>query len=413
LHYIVNTANVPATPLTFSATSPTFPALDSSTQPVAPRIVDYHLQQPTMAQWNLTVDHQLPWGLGLTVSYIGSKGWHQIQTIEGNPTVPAGFTNGIPYYGCYTTAQTTFVLPGANGACPTSNSSVGPKTNTSFYQALYSTAGGDSYYHSLQAQVVKRVTHGLQFQLNYTYAKALDDGVKSILDPESTASDQTPYGATGLDKGPSFVDIRQNLRANVIYHAPSFQSDKLWAAPFHGWWFGSIISAQTGYPITPTLGGPGANDRALQNNINETDRPDLDPSFNASTAVTGDPTKWFQPTMFDLPIAGHLGNAGRGILRGPNLRNVDLSINKDTRLKWLGEQGAVQFRAELFNILNHANFGLPAGGIWNGPVSPATVASTPVGQIGTAAIPALKNVAVINTTTNRSRQVQLALKIVF
>ncbi len=417
LHIITNTSTTPAFPFTYSATSPTFPALDSTTQPVAPRIVDYHLQQPTMGQWNLTVDHQFPLGLGLTVSYIGSKGWHQIQTIEGNVTVPAGFLpNGLPFYGCYNAAQTSFVLPGANGACAAGFNTFGVKTNPTYNTALYSTAGGDSWYNSLQAQLVKRISHGVQFQLTYTYAKSLDDGVKSILDPESTASDQAPENL-GLDRGPSFVDVRQNLRANVIYHAPNVKSDKMWAAPLHGWWFGSIISAQTGYPVTPTLGGPGGSDRALQNNINETDRPNLDPSFNSGTVVTGNPNMWFNPTMFDLPAAGMLGNAGRGIIRGPELKNVDLSVNKDTRLKWLGEQGNLQFRAEFFNILNHADFGLPVGGIWQGPVNGGTLTGLPSGPIGSgtgaATIQELKNVAAITNTTNRSRQVQLALKVVF
>jgi hypothetical protein len=436
LHYIVNTSGTPAIPLTYSATLPTFPALDSSTQPVAPRIVDYHLQQPTMAQWNLTVDHQLPFGMALSVSYIGSKGWHQIQTIEGNPTVPVGYLpNGLPYYGCFNAAQTEYVLPSATtGACnsapPTcfdvggavaasctgTFNTYGAKTNTSFYQALYSTAGGDSYYHSLQVQLVKQITKGLQFQVNYTFAKALDDGVKSILDPESTASDQDANNLYN-DKGPSFVDIRNNLRANVIYHAPNISSDKMWAKPLHGWWFGSIISMQSGYPITPTLGGPGSSDRALQNNINETDRPNLDPSFNASTVVTGNPNDWFNQTMFDLPAAGMLGNAGRGIVRGPDLKNVDFSINKDTHVKKLGEEGAVQFRAEIFNILNHADFGLPAGSIWNGPGSGETLAGLPSGQLGSGtgatAITILKTAGVIGSTTERSRQIQLALKVVF
>jgi len=401
------------------------------------------LQQPSLAQWNLTLDRQLPFGMALTAAYVGSKGWHAIQTQEGNPTVPvATNASGLPVYGCYLTDQSQYILPDSTGTCNTnattgcfaaatfasapcktttkanSFSTFGLKTNPAFGPTLYATAGGLTWYHSLQVAVNKRISHGIQFQVNYTWAKSEDNGVKSILDPESTASDQAPNNLS-LDKGPAFIDIRQNLRANVIYHAPDFKSDQFYAKPLHGWWFGSIISAQTGYPITPVLGGPGNSDRALQNNINETDRPNIDPSFNASTVVTGDPNHWFQYSMFDLQPAGTLGNAGRGIVRGPQLRNVDVNINKDTRVKWLGEQGNVQFRAELFNVLNHANFLLPSGNVWNGPASGQTTGSAPVGQFGSAGgpIPSMSSgvpsVGRISSTQTKSRQIQLALKIVF
>ena len=275
-------------------------------------------------------------------------------------------------------------------------------------QVQYYTAGGDTWYNGLQTSLNMRLHHGVQFQLNYTFAKSLDDGQKVNSDSGSTAVSGQTVDQLFSDKGPSFVDVRHNVRANLIYHAPNFKSDSLWAAPLHGWWFGSIVSLQSGFPINPILG----TDRSLQNNANVSTRPNLDPSFNAATVITGNVNQWFNPTMFDLQPAGTLGNAGRNMLRGPNLRNVDFSVNKDTHVRWLGEAGSLQFRAEMFNILNHPNFLAPDGSMWASPGN-AKIGTVASGQIGSPGIGILKTAGQITSTTTTSRQIQLALKVVF
>jgi hypothetical protein len=403
------------------------------------RVIQFHLTQPTMGQWNLTLDHQLPWGMALTVGYVGNKAWHQTQLIEGNPTIPVGtLPNGLPQYGCYPNTTYGFTLGsapvpaavGANGACATGFSQIGPKTNQNctvniapltsatptivpgpcWGTALISTNGGDTTYNSLQIGLNKRLNHGLQMQFQYTYAHALDDGVKTILDVDSTSSSQAPQNLNE-DHGNSYNDIRHNLRANVIYHLPDLKSDAFYAKPLHGWWVGSIVSWQTGYPMTPVSGISG---RSLQGNVAAADRPNLDPSFDPNTVVTGNPNQWFNPTMFDLQTAGTLGNAGRGIFRGPKLANADISVNKDTRLKWLGEQGNVQFRAEMFNILNHANFAAPSATLTlQNSVASTAVSTIPNGQYGSGALAIAPSFGAVTRTANKSRQIQLALKVVF
>ena len=81
--------------------------------------------------------------------------------------------------------------------------------------------------------------------------------------------------------------------------------------------------------------------------------------YDPSTVITGNPNNWFNPLMFQLGNVGFLGNVQRGLLRGPDLRNWNLSVNKDTVLPMLGEKGMLEFRAEFFNVLNRANFGFP------------------------------------------------------
>jgi hypothetical protein len=96
--------------------------------------------------------------------------------------------------------------------------------------------------------------------------------------------------------------------------------------------------------------------------------------------------------------SGYLGDASRDDLRGPHLRDWDFSINKDTALPFLGEAGKLQFRAEIFNILNHTNFGLPNGTIFAANVTNETP---------------LTNAGQILYTNTTSRQIQFGLKIIF
>ena len=180
------------------------------------------------------------------------------------------------------------------------------------------------------------ISQGFQFQFNYTWSKLLDTGVSASSSESGTEVWQVPNGDnTLLDRGPSVYDNTNNARINFIYHAPTIGSEGLMSKAVNGWWFSSIISLQSGYPITPTLG----SDRALQNDMQESERPDYAASYSKGAALIGTPAEWFNPTMFSLPKAGTLGNKeSRGILRGPGLENVDFSIVKDTKAAFLGEK---------------------------------------------------------------------------
>jgi Carboxypeptidase regulatory-like domain/TonB dependent receptor len=385
----------------------------SVNQPQAPRTVQFDLQQPTLLQYNLQVEQQLPWGMAMTVGYVGSRGWHLMQTKEGDPPVAVGTdAEGLPIYGCWNSTRTATASLTPVGACPAGFTNSGPRLNPAFSEVWRSAASGDSYFNSLQAQVLKRISQGLQFQLAYTWAHSIDDGTGIATRDGGTGTIQTPFYLTKtqpltqrFDRGPSIFDIRNNIRANMIYHAPNLKSNGIVSKVANGWWFSSIVSAQSGYPFTVNLG----SDRELAaGNVSE--RPSLDPSFNASTVITGNPVHWFNPTMFDLQPAGTLGNEPRGFLRGPGFYNVDFSAVKDTKLGLLGEAGMVEFRAEVFNILNHTNFSLPNNTIWSAG-SPATVTA---GQIGvTPGVNPTGTAGTITSTANFSRQIQFAIKLIF
>jgi hypothetical protein len=128
--------------------------------------------------------------------------------------------------------------------------------------------------------------------------------------------------------------------------------------------------------------------------------------YNKSTVITGNPNQWFNPLMFVPEPIGYQGNASRGLLRGPHLSNFDISLNKDTSAPFLGEKGQIQFRAEFFNIFNHANFGLPGGE--TGAVYAGNLTDT-----GGYEEAPLSTAGQITSTVTTSRQIQLSLKLIF
>jgi hypothetical protein len=223
---------------------------------------------------------------------------------------------------------------------------------------------------------------------------------------------------------------------SLLYHLPNLKSNGLLSKFVNGWWTGNIVALQTGFAFTPLL----ATNRSNSGNLNAApDRVDINTQaiargaaltnaeggtyvaaanfvpYNPHTVITGNPHQWFNPNMFHMQpmvpcpnnqalICGTLGNASRGILRGPGLGEWDFSIVKDTAVPLLGKEGSLQFRTEIFNILNHTNLGMPASAtIFNGDTSA-------LGEYQQAPV---VGVGQITTTTTTSRQIQFALKLIF
>ncbi len=403
----------------------------------SPTAVVTNFTSPHMQDFNLTVERQLPFGMALSVAYAGSRGLNLWQPAnESNPFCPnsntfvpqgcAGFTtvvpNASPVWGCQATQ---------GPACPPGFTAA-PRLNP-FYTnfGLFNTIG-ISNYNALEVNLTKRLGHGLQFQSAYTFSKLLDD--TEGLSNSDTSGSQTgliedPFNPM-LDYGPGNFDIKQNWHFNVLYNLPNAPVRGFLGKVLSGWWTGSIVTVQTGQPFTPLLGAD-REQAGLAGTNGGLERPDYVTSsnlatvtaaaqaagvtscpanstgcipynpvvFNPNTVITGTVGQWFNPNMFTLPAVGTIGDVPRNTLRGPGLSTWDFSINKDTSLRWLGEAGKVQFRAELFNILNHPNLG-PAqnGGFLSGSVK--DLAENPAFT------------GIISTSTS-SRQIQFSLKLLF
>ena len=153
-----------------------------------------------------------------------------------------------------------------------------------------------------------------------------------------------------------------------------------------GWQLNGIATLLSGFPFTPQIGSNRSGDGDTRN----PDRPSVDSSF-AGPVLLQKPNQWFNPKAFKLPDAGTYGNLGRGVLRGPGLAEVDLSLFKNTAVS---ERASLQFRAEFFNVLNRPNFGTPNPIVFTG------------GAISSSA-------GLITITTTTSRQIQFGLKLIF
>ncbi|MEE8177117.1 MAG: TonB-dependent receptor, partial [Acidobacteriota bacterium] len=339
-------------------------------------ILDFHLKQPRMYQWNLTLQRQLPFDMSLSVGYVGTRGIRLLQPREANPRVPSPASE-CGGQRCWLTKEN-------------------PRVSPHWDDVIMMTAGGGSWYNALQVSFSKRLSNGLQFQNSYTWSNAMDDVQGQFQSEFSRTS-----GDLGADPGnmrydwnPAAFDYRHNLTSNAIYHLPNIVDSGGIGALLNGWWFSGIFTATTGFPFTVVINRQTSNS-GLRGTEPRIDRPHLAPGRTYEDALVGGrdraPNGWFDPDAFVAPLPGFKGNTQRGGLVGPGFATLDFSVMKDTRLGFLGESGMVQFRAEFFNILNKTNLRFPERRFDR--------SRNRAGQI--------------TGTLGTSRQIQLALKIVF
>jgi hypothetical protein len=139
------------------------------------------------------------------------------------------------------------------------------------------------------------------------------------------------------------------------------------------------------FPVTYVAGGTPASNCNVNATAKTASCTYSFVPFSQSGLVLGNASQWFNPLMFGETPLGQLGNSGRDTLPGPPERNWDFSIVKDTKLGFLGEQGNLEFRAEIFNILNHTNFGAPSTAFYTGTGNTGSAPTSSVYLPGTTA----------------------------
>jgi len=254
---------------------------------------------------------------------------------------------------------------------------------------------GWSHYKGLWLTANERPMKGLQFNASYTLAKSTDTNSLST----ATIVVQDSNNIAGSE-GPSDFDVRHRFVINAIYDLP-FKGNAL----VDGWQLSVVTQAQTGSPLNIVTG------ISAFNGVNNTLRPDLvgDPS------IVGSRTQWFNnavcdprivtgagactsSSVFALPVSAngvfHFGNLGRNAVYGPGFSNTDFSIVKNLPL---GGAARLQFRIEMFNIFNQANYGLPG-----------RIAAVPSSSFGV-----ITNTRFPTGDSGSARQVQFALKALF
>ena len=380
-------ASLPVSKLPIDPTAPT-PAKAL----LVPGGIQPDVKMPTLISYSLRVEQELTPNTSFTLGYVGSHGYHQLIGIDGNTPVPTI----CPASSCPGAYPASFPAPLAGSAIPAGSFYIPagtPKANPSLANTWTWFSRGDSNYNALQADVNHRFSHDLALRGVYTWSKALDNG-DSL---NQTAAGNAPGLASNpydlhADWGLGTYDVRNIGVVSAVYTLP-FGNGKPFASDLHGfargaisgWSVNSIITIQSGFPITPQLSYNPSNDGDTRNPV----RPFVNPNFHGSI-ILGKPSQWFNPGAFLAPPAnsGFWGNLGRDTLTGPGLGTWDFSAFKDTKIR---ERMDIEFRAELFNLLNRANFN-----------TPNLITFTPAGVSGTA--------GAITSTSTTSRQVQFALK---
>ncbi|MGA7908930.1 MAG: carboxypeptidase regulatory-like domain-containing protein [Candidatus Sulfotelmatobacter sp.] len=387
------TYSIASLPISSLPIDPTAPLLPKAL--LVPGGIQPDMKTPTLVSWSFRIQQELSSNTALTVGYVGSHGYHEMIGVDANEPIPTI----CPASPCPATYPGTFPGALANAPVPAGTfyiPSGTPKANPALANTWTWVSRGDSNYNALQVDANHRFSHGESLRGVYTWSKALDDG-DSL---NSTAAANAPGLVSNpldlrADYGLATYDVRHLGVINAIYQLPFGKGQPMggslagWrSVAAGGWSVSSIVTVQSGFPFTPQLSYNPSNNGDTRNPV----RPFANPDFTGPV-ILGKPGQWFNPEAFlqPPPNSGFYGNLGRDTLIGPGLATWDFSVLKDTTIH---ERLNLQFRAEIFNLLNRANFN-----------TPSLIVFTPSGVSGTA--------GAINSTSTTSRQVQFGLKVVW
>jgi hypothetical protein len=288
-------------------------------------------RDPTIYSWMFSAQRQLIADVMVEAAYVGKSSTGLNMGLEANPAI---------------------FVPGRSTAANINDrriyyaGRIGPVTE--------SAAAGHSTYHGLDVSGRMRNRHGLSLTAAYTWSKSID-GFSNFA--HNVRGNQNPFDRRA-DKGVSDFDRTHVLSLSWVYDTPKVSpmmgNSRVAATIVDGWEFSGIARMVSGAPFSVTMG----TDNSLTG-VN-LDRPNLtgEPAFSSDRPRSEQVARWFNTAAFTAPPLGSYGNAGRNILRGPGTANVDLGLFKTFRL---GSEraGRLQFRAELFNVLNRVNFSNP------------------------------------------------------
>ena len=373
---------------------PILPAAVPSAAKLVPGGVQPDLQTPTVMSWSFRIQQQITANTALTVGYVGNHGYHELVGVDANEPFPVV----CPASPCPATYPSNFPAGIAGTPVPAGTYYVpnSTKANPAINNTWTYFSEGDSSYNALQVDLNHRFSKDFSIRGVYTWSKTIDDGssLNATTSGNEPALVSNPFDLRA-DRGLANFDVRNVAAVNASYALPfgpgkHFQTaaSGLVNSLVGGWTINSIVALQGGFPFTPQLSYNPSNNGDTRNPV----RPFVNPAFTGPI-ILGNPNQWFNPAAFLAPpnASGFYGNLGRDTLTGPGLATWDLSFHKDTRIR---ERLNLQLRAEIFNLLNRANFN-----------TPNAVVFTPTGVSPTA--------GVITSTATTSRQIQFGLKLLW
>jgi len=328
---------------------------------LSPRAQNRQRKDETSPQWGLTIQQELPAHFVGAISYSGNRGIH-LQTINYENVIDA--TTGLrpyPEYG----------------------------------QAEYRTNESSSTFHSLQISAHRYLNAGWTFAASYMWSHAINDG--SLGGGEADAVAPQNVFCRKCERSSSNQDVRHVFSANSVFQLPFGKDKRFMRRPgvlrgtLGGWSLSWIATARTGQPVNVTIKRASSD---VPNGYNLSQRPDLLPGISLVPPSGQTPSQWINPAAFRIPAPGASGTAGRNIVRGPGLVQIDVAFAKRFAIS---ERSAIELRGEAFNVLNRAQLGNPSGDITvpaQFGIIQSTVNTTPIG-------------------TGTPRQLQLMLRVVF
>jgi hypothetical protein len=342
-----------------------FPLGQPSLPPVAiTAIPDGKLHAPYFMEWSLGIEHQFGTTASLHAQYVGTRAVNQPYStqVNGYQTVCQGCFAPFPYL---------------------------QPTDARFAAVTQLSTGANSHYNGLQLTAMKRLGHGLQGQVNYTWSHCMDTVSNGGFLPFSAGGILSPLpGDLARDYGPCDYDIRHNLNAQYVYQLPIRVRSHSLGYALNGWQISGTAFWHSGVPFSVLSTPYSANGNGIVQGSG--------PQF--ASVVPGVPLyahhpvpgvtqpgtiQWLNPDAFvsavdpstgqcsggDDPQHCQFGNLGRNSLRGPDFLWSDFYLTK-----WfpLTEHVKLRFEGQFFNVFNHPNFGLPSMVLAGIPGKPST-----------------------------------------
>lgn len=310
-----------ATPLSISNPFPSAAAGSSITLTG----IDSQFKTATVDEWSFGVQRELAASMVLEVTYFGTKGTHLPINRNINQPQPSGsatVTNPRPYPG--------------------------------FANITWIESTGNSDFNSLQAKIEKRYSAGLSFLASFTWGRSIDDG--NGISTSTSASSTIPQDAYNLqgERGRSDFDVKHRFVLSPVYELPfgpgkPLLQNGILSKIIGGWQLSALFTASTGTPLTPyyTTNNSGT--------LNNEDRPNVAGGVSLNSGPQT-PQEWFNVAALIPAPVGTFGDAGRNIINGPNLVDLDSSLVRNFKIK---ERAIFSLRGQFYNTFNHPNFNYP------------------------------------------------------
>ena len=360
-------------------------------------IMDYfNMKTPRVLRYNFSIQQPLSDQWDLQASYVGARGIHLFRRYEINMfPAPVSQPDGALFFPDDCTERIRLGLQPSSLCQP----GAGP-LNPAFGTLALLASDANSFYNSMQLSLNGRFGRGVSLQARYTYSKSVDDASNG----PNGGSEQFGLLRT-LERALSDFDLRHRLTANYFWTPPFGQGNSgFWAAILGGWRLGGIVSYRTGVPSTIEVNvrTPGYLFAPVRPNLiagrsnNPTEGVTEGCLGVAPGRKLGTPDLYYDPCAFSIPAPGTLGNLGRNTVIAPSVFNADVSLQKEFSID---AEKRLQFRAEVFNLLNHPNFGRNQG-------NTAVVFSGNSGRRSSSA-------GRLSQSATTARQLQFALRLSF